>query len=336
MILKYKIKFDNAKNLKNNPFYGKIQERLREMEFKKIMAVFESGNPALAEELVSDMFFSAGITGVVCHLPLAEPDEGFGTRTLDPPAENIIEGYLPDTDEADAVVEKITGRAGELERDGIRVSIRIGSVADRDWADAWKQHFHVMHITDRIVVKPAWQPFDPGPEDIVIHLDPGMAFGTGTHPSTCMCLRQIEKNLVPGQHFLDVGCGSGILMIAAAKLGAAKLTGIDTDQTAVTITRKNLAKNHISLDRCFLFTGTLDQAPPARYDLIAANIIAQTIAAIMKDIKKCMAPHARAILSGIIQERLPEVTDALHCHGLKIIHQDTIEEWVTLTVARKN
>ena len=306
------------------------------MKYQKISAAFTADNLALAEERVCDVFFSLGLTGVECSVPLDEPDEGFGTHTLAPPAETAIVGYMAETQLSNAVLDDLRRRFQDLAHAGIQVALRVDTVDDQEWAEAWKQHFHVVRITDRMVVKPAWKPFDPGPEDLVIHLDPGMAFGTGTHPSTCMCLRQIEKNLVPGQHFLDVGCGSGILMIAAAKLGAAKLTGIDTDQTAVTITRKNLAKNHISLDRCFLFTGTLDQAPPARYDLIAANIIAQTIAAIMKDIKTYMAPGARAILSGIIQERLPEVTDALHCHGLKIIHQDTIEEWVTLTVARKN
>ncbi len=306
------------------------------MKFQKFTAAFTADNPALAEERICDVFFSLGFTGVECSVPLDEPDEGFGTHTLALPSENAIVGYMAETQLSDAVLDDLQHRFQDLKQDSIQVALRFDTVDDQDWADAWKQHFHVMRITDRIVVKPAWKSFDPGPDDIVIHLDPGMAFGTGTHPSTCMCIRQIEENLVPGQTFLDVGCGSGILMIAAAKLGAAKLTGIDTDQTAVGITKENLEKNHISLDHCFLFTGTLDQIPAVQYDLVAANIIAQTIAAIMKDIKKCMARHARAILSGIIQERLPEVADALFCHGLEIMHQDTSEEWVTLTVLHKN
>jgi ribosomal protein L11 methyltransferase len=272
---------------------------------------------------------------VECSVPLDEPDQGFGTHTLALPSENAVVGYMAETQLSDALLNNLRHRFQDLKHAGIEVALRFDTVDDQQWAEAWKQHFHVVRITARIVVKPTWKPFEPDPDDIVIHLDPGMAFGTGTHPSTCMCIRQIEKNLVPGQRFLDVGCGSGILMIAAAKLGAATLTGIDTDQTAVDITRENLEKNHIPQERCFLFTGTLDQAPSVRYDLIAANIIAQTIAAIMKDIKKCMAPHARAILSGIIQERLPEVTDALFCHGLEIMHQDASDEWVTLTVLHK-
>jgi ribosomal protein L11 methyltransferase len=305
------------------------------MKFQKITAAFTADNLAMAEERICDVFFSAGLTGVECSVPLEEPDEGFGTHTLAPPSENAIVGYLAEENFSPAVMDALGQRFRNLKNQDIQVILRVDTVDDQQWAEAWKKYFHVIRITERIVVKPAWKTFDPAPDDIVIHLDPGMAFGTGTHPSTCMCIRQIEKNLVPGQLFLDVGCGSGILMIAAAKLGAAKLTGIDTDRIAVDITRENLEKNHIPQERCFLFTGTLDQILPDRHDLIAANIIAQTIAAIMKDIKKSMAPEGRSILSGIIRERLPEVTRALFYHDLEIMHQDTSGEWVTLTVVHK-
>jgi ribosomal protein L11 methyltransferase len=306
------------------------------MKYRKITAAFESGNPALAEELICDMFFSSGITGVVCRVPLAEPDEGFGPRTLDLPPENAIEGFLPETRDADAVFEKIAARARALAREGIQVHLRVEPVADQDWAHAWKAHFHVMRITDRIVVKPAWESFEPGPADIVIHLDPGMAFGTGTHPSTCMCLAQIQACLVPGHTFLDVGCGSGILMIAAAKLGASALAGVDTDPAAVEVAAENLEKNQVPRDRYHLVAGTLDRMDHTRYDLIAANIIAQTIVAVMADIKKRMAPHGRAILSGIIKERLPDVETALDRHDLEIAHQAADDEWVTVTVRHRH
>lgn len=302
------------------------------MEYRKIIAAFDTDQPALAEELICDMFFSAGIKGVVCQLPLAAPDDGLGMPAPAIPAENRIEGYLPDTADADPVLARLSRRAMDLGKEGIQVHIRVETVADEDWAHAWKQHFHVMRITDRIVVKPAWQPFDATPGDLVIHLDPGMAFGTGTHPSTCMCLKQIQAQLAPGQTFLDVGCGSGILMIAAAGLGSSKMTGIDTDPTAVEVAGENLLKNGIDPGRYRLETGTLDRMDPEPFDLIAANIIAQTLVAIMGDIKKRMAPHGRAILSGIIRERRPEVEAALAQHGLTVLNLDTQEEWDTLTV----
>jgi ribosomal protein L11 methyltransferase len=305
------------------------------MEYRKIIAGFESDNPALAEELICDMFFSSGVNGVVCHLPLAEPDEGFGTPTPMVPDGNRIEGYLPETPDADKILAQLVRRAGALAHDGIHVTVRTETVADQDWAHAWKEHFHVMRITDRMVVKPAWKPFDPGPDDLVIHLDPGMAFGTGTHPSTCMCLKQIQAGLIPGQTFLDVGCGSGILMVAAARLGASRMTGIDTDPAAVGVAKENLEKNKVPADRYHLYAGTLDQMDHTQYNLIAANIIAQTLVAIMADICQRMAPDGRAVLSGIILERLPDVETALKQHGLTILTRDTDAEWVTITVGRE-
>lgn len=306
------------------------------MEYRKITAAFEAEQPALAEELICDMFFSAGIKGVVCHLPLDEPDDGFDTPPPVDSQENRIEGYLPETLDADAVLAQLLRRAKDLDRAGIHVAIRVETVADQDWAHAWKKHFHVMRITDRIVVKPAWESVDPEPGDLVIHLDPGMAFGTGTHPSTCMCLKQIQDVLIPGQTFLDVGCGSGILMIAAAGLGASQVTGIDTDPTAVEVAKENLEKNRIDPDRYRVFAGTLDQMDSKPFDLIAANIIAQTIVAIMGDIRQRLAaPHGRAVLSGIIRERQPDVEAALARHQLMVLNLDTEEEWVTMTVAHQ-
>jgi ribosomal protein L11 methyltransferase len=305
------------------------------MEYRKIIAAFEAEQPALAEELICDMFFSAGIKGVVCHLPLDEPDDGFDTVPVEP-QENRIEGYLPETADADPVLAQLFQRAKELGRAGIHVAIRVETVADQDWAHAWKEHFHVMRITDRIVVKPAWKSFDPAPGDLVIHLDPGMAFGTGTHPSTCMCLKQIQDVFIPGHTFLDVGCGSGILMIAAAGLGASRVVGIDIDPTAVEVAGENLEKNGIEPDRYHLSAGTLDRMAPETFDLIAANIIAQTLVAIMGDIRQRMAPQGRAVLSGIIRERQPDVEAALARHQLMVLNLDTEEEWVTMTVGHRN
>jgi ribosomal protein L11 methyltransferase len=207
-------------------------------------------------------------------------------------------------------------------------------VDENDWADAWKTYFNVTRITDKIVIKPDWKDHDPAPGDIVIHLDPGMAFGTGTHPTTSMCIKMIEQFLVPGSDFLDVGTGSGILMVAAAKLGAKKMTGIDTDEVAVGISRENLDKNEVAPLLYELFCTTLDQTPQKTYDLIAANIIAQVIVDVMPDLEKRMAPNGTAILSGIIREHKPAVIAALGKNNLKIRHEIETGEWVALAVKR--
>jgi ribosomal protein L11 methyltransferase len=304
------------------------------MKFKKITAAFETENITLAEELICDLFFSFNLKGVVCNVPLEEPDEGFGTHTLPLPDQNSIVGYFPDIDSSDIILEKIKTRSMELTQFGIQVTIEVEIVDEKDWADAWKAYFNVTRITDRIVIKPDWKDYEPAPDDIVIHLDPGMAFGTGTHPTTAMCLRMIQQFLVPGSGFLDVGTGSGILMIAAAGLGANRLTGIDIDEVAVEISKKNLEKNKVSPLLYSLACTTLDQTPKKTYDLIAANIIAQVIVDIMPDIERRIAPGGVAILSGIIRERKPDVLAALETSNLHIYHETNEGEWVALAVKR--
>ncbi|MBA3008986.1 MAG: 50S ribosomal protein L11 methyltransferase [Proteobacteria bacterium] len=305
------------------------------MKFKKITIAFETKNIVLAEELICDIFFSLNLKGVVCNIPLEEPDEGFGTHTLPLPDQNSIVGYLPDIDASDITLEKIKARAKDLAHLDIQVKTQVEIVDEKDWEDAWKTYFNVTRITDRIVIKPEWKDHEPAPNDIVIHLDPGMAFGTGTHPTTAMCIQMIEKFLIPGSDFLDVGTGSGILMVAAAKLGAGRLTGIDTDEVAIGISKKNLDKNQADPLVFTLSCATLDQTPQKTYDLIAANIIAQVIVDIMPELERRMAPKGMAILSGIIRERKPDIVAALQANALHIVHETNEGEWVALAVTRQ-
>ncbi|HCY87947.1 MAG TPA: 50S ribosomal protein L11 methyltransferase, partial [Desulfobacteraceae bacterium] len=153
------------------------------MKFKKLKADFTSPNIDLAEELICHVFFSFNLKGVVCDIPIPEPDEGFGTKTLPLPDTNAIIGYLPDIDSSDLIISQIEEKLATLADAGIEVTPKIELVDEKDWADAWKDYFNVTRITDRIVVKPEWKPYESSPGEIVIHIDPGMAFGTGTHPT---------------------------------------------------------------------------------------------------------------------------------------------------------
>ncbi len=305
------------------------------MKFKKVIARFNAENIDLAEEVISHIFFSFNLKGVICDVPIPEPDEGFGTHTLPAPSKNSIIGYFPDTDDSDIVIARLKERFGNLSDMNVQVDTQSEIVDEKDWAHAWKAYFNVTRITDRIVVKPEWKPYDPSPGDVVIHIDPGMAFGTGTHPTTAMCLELVETVIKPGDTFLDVGCGSGILMIAAAKLGAATMAGIDTDPLAVEITGKNLIKNGIPASIVRLTATTLDQAPETGYNIITANIIAQVIVQIMPDIAARLAPEGRAILSGIIDERVPDVQKALDASHLECIKTRKEAEWVAMVVGHK-
>lgn len=302
------------------------------MKFKKITVAFDTKNIFLAEELICNLFFSFNLTGVICNIPLEEPDEGFGTHTLDLPDQNSIVGYLPDLDSSDMILEKIQDQSKALETFDIQTRIEIELVDEQDWADAWKEYFHVTRITDQIVIKPDWRDHDPLPGEIVIHLDPGMAFGTGTHPTTAMCIQMIEQFLVPGTEFLDVGTGSGILMIAAAKLGATGMTGIDTDPVAIRVSRENLDKNDVDPQVYELFCTPLDLTRKKPYDMIAANIIAQVIVNILPDISQRLTLDGKAILSGIVYSQRPQILFALGENNLKLLHEINDNEWITMVV----
>jgi ribosomal protein L11 methyltransferase len=305
------------------------------MKFKKVIARFDADNVELAEEVICHIFFSFNLKGVICEVPIPEPDEGFGTRTLEQPEHNSIIGYLPDTDDSDIMISKIKTRLAGLSDMDVQVDVLSERVDEKDWAHAWKEYFNVTRITDKIVVKPEWKDYTPAPGEVIIHIDPGMAFGTGTHPTTYMCLTLLEDCVQPSTTLLDVGCGSGILMIGAAKLGAGTMTGIDVDPMAVDITRQNLEKNGIALDNVTLVAATLDKTPEIQYDLICANIIAQVITAIMPDIATRLSPHGNAILSGIIKERLPDIYAAMEAQNLECVKKATDEEWVALVVRHK-
>jgi len=305
------------------------------MKFKKVIARFDSDNVLLAEELICDIFFSFNLSGVVCDVPLEEPDEGFGKNTLPKPEICSITAYLPMLDSSDIKFEKIKEKALKLAELDIKVDIQTQIVDEKDWAEAWKTYFEVTRITDRITVKPEWKNHDARKDEIVIHLDPGMAFGTGTHPSTAMCIKLIETYLVPGSTFLDVGTGSGILMIAAAKLGAEHLTGIDTDEVAIDVARQNLAKNKINPRLFDLSCTSLDKTDKRPYHFIVVNIIAQVIISILPEISLRMTQDTTIVLSGIIKDRQKDVIAVLETYDLYVIHEEYADEWVTLAVRKK-
>lgn len=305
------------------------------MKFKKVIVQFDAENLILAEELICDIFFSFNLKGVVCDIPLDEPDEGFGTNTLPKPEINSITGFLPLLDSPDIILEKIKQKASNLADLDIQIDIKTELVDEKDWSESWKEYFVVTKVTDKITIKPEWKDHDAKKDEIVIRLDPGMAFGTGTHPTTAMCIKLIETYIKPGSTFLDVGTGSGILMITAARLGARYITGIDNDEVAIKVARKNLVKNEIKPGMFNLLCTTLDKTDKTSYDFIAANIIAQVIVDILPRISMRMTPDTTTILSGIIKERQNDVLAALKANHLCVIHEEHSDEWVALAVKKK-
>jgi ribosomal protein L11 methyltransferase len=203
-------------------------------------------------------------------------------------------------------------------------------IDEQDWAHAWKAYFWPQKITPNIVVKPTWRDYQANGNDIVVELDPGMAFGTGTHPTTALCIALIEKYLPRNSSFLDVGTGSGILLITAEKLGAKWLCGIDKDELAVDIAAENLKLNKVDPAKYCLKAGNLIDEISEAYGFITANIFSHVIIELLQDIKKVMIIGGIFVCSGIIEENKNTVVSAMAKAGFDILEVADKEQWVAI------
>jgi ribosomal protein L11 methyltransferase len=287
-----------------------------------------------AIESVSELLSRYTSGGVAIEEPFELIEEGQEYRVLTGQPVTV-HAYLPIDGKEEEARLHITEGLWYLSRLGSHfvseLSTRI--VNEEDWANAWKDYYHVTSIGHRLVIRPSWLDYTPKPHEVVLTLDPGMAFGTGLHPTTRMCLEQIEQLTQPGMRVLDVGTGSGILAIAAAKLGAAHVYAIDNSSVAVESASANAAMNDLS-DRIQVVLGILDETEAARmagqYDLVVANIIAHIIGSIAPQLAQVLAPHGLLIVSGIIEARRHDAEDSLLAAGLVLVEQVKIDDWLAL------
>lgn len=226
----------------------------------------------------------------------------------------------------DEVLEIISARIKEI---GEFLPVGAGLtdhryVADEDWANSWKKFYEVLSISPRVVICPSWETYEPRENEVVVLLDPGSAFGTGTHETTAMCAEIIDRIITPEDVVLDLGCGSGILSIIADKLGAASVEAIDIDRLAVDVAQENCDRNHTHVD---CHTGELKAAKRNDYSLIIANIIADVIVSITPDISDYLAPKGRYLISGIIDTKTERVTEACAAAGLRLIGTNQKGDW---------
>ncbi len=207
----------------------------------------------------------------------------------------------------------------------------VKEVPEQDWQDSWKAHFHLLKIGSRMVIKPSWIDYQRGPEEVVIEIDPGMAFGTGYHPTTYTCLQALEQWVRTGASVLDLGTGSGILSIAALGLGAAKAVALDIDSQAVRAARRNFRRTGTSR-QVTLAQGSLPHATagPGRFDLTVANISARAICDRAPFICSSLNPQGVLIASGMIRDQQEEVVDALQKLGYSPVQEWSRDDWVTL------
>lgn len=282
-------------------------------------------------ELFARYGYQQGVA--VFHAVNQEPDSE--EATIHPTAPVLVTTYLPIDEQIDETIAKLRQGLWYLSQLAAIGELHLRPIAEEDWTEAWKQHFPITRIGQRLVIRPPWLPYVPQAHDVVIELDPGMAFGTGLHPTTQHCLLWLEELVEPAMQVLDAGAGSGILSIAALKLGADRVTALEIDPVAVEVLQHNLARNGVR-SRAVICAGDITQILQDRekYDLVVANIIARVLIAAGPALVRAARPEAWIILSGIITTVEREVRARFHQLGASVVSRRQDGDWVSLLCRR--
>lgn len=287
---------------------------------------------AEAVEAVSEILgrVAAG-TAVHPNALVRDPDDELAAAT-DPEAGFVVTAHVPDGPDAAGHVESTERALWHLQAFGLRPvgELRVQAVDDADWAERWKEHYAVQRI-GRVAIVPSWVEHAPSPDEVTVRLDPGMAFGTGLHPTTRGCLELLGAHGPMPARVLDVGCGSGILALAALRLGVGHAVALDTDPNAVAATRANAVLNDLG-DRVDASEGTLPRAPSERFELILANLVAAVLVELAPRLADHLAVNGTLIASGIIEGRAAEVVGAMAAAGLAVTSRRDDGEWVSLAL----
>ncbi|MCC6628614.1 MAG: 50S ribosomal protein L11 methyltransferase [Chloroflexi bacterium] len=289
-----------------------------------------------AVEPVSEIFARYAYQGAVAIEEPYTQDADGDNFAIDASRPVMVRAYLVDDAQAQETVRALEQALWHLSQMRYIGPLTVTTRLEEDWANAWKEHYHVHRLGRRLVIRPSWRPFERQPDDVVIELDPGMAFGTGLHPSTQLTLVALEDEVRSGMRVLDLGVGSGILTIAALRLGAAHVVALDTDEVAVSAARANIGRNGLD-DSVTLGVGSLgtDEAVAlGQFDLIAANIIARVIIDLAPAFTLHLADGGLLLASGIIVDRRDDVVAALTAAGLRVTGEDRSGDWVGLRARR--
>lgn len=311
------------------------------MEWLEVMVK----TPVENQELVSNILYEAGVTGLaiedpqdIIDLSSREEDWDFIDESILEFEEGVItiKAYFP---ESESLMDTIAFIKNKIENNHLPNGNRplgkmiTSKIEDKDWSETWKKHYKPTKMGKNILIKPSWEAYEKKPNEIIIELDPGMAFGTGTHETTIMCTEALEEYLRPGDSVFDVGCGSGILSIVAAKLGAEEVIGIDMDELAVMVAKDNIKISGVE-EIVEIRKGNLLDTIKGKSDIIVANIIAEVIVAMTKDIGGYLNDNGIFITSGIILDKIDKVENALRDNQFKIINKQIMNEWACIIATK--
>ena len=297
-----------------------------------------------ASEIVESILLDYGSTGVAIEDPTTLEEnlhDDFGTivelsPTDFPDVGVVVKGYINELNFDDKTFARFKGELEQLGKNiniGEFFKIETTTIKDSDWENSWKDYFDILNIGEKFVIVPTWREYENNENKYVINIDPGMAFGTGGHETTSLCIKNLEKYVKPHDNIIDVGCGSGILSIAASYLTDGEIKAVDLDKLAVDVSRENFALNNLE-NRIVVEEASLLTKETKKYNVIVANILAHIIELMLNDAYNLLENGGYYITSGIIKDKKDELLEKMLERGFKLVEETSDNEWYSFVVTK--
>lgn len=307
------------------------------MKVVEIKVIYESDDIERATKEISDIFYGFGVTGLKIEEPMKSknPLDFYKNEKEFLMVDHAISAYFPLNPYAEKRKMAILSTFEEkfADRDEIIYTVDFYEYDEEDYQNSWKKYLFPEKVSEKFVVKPTWREYTPEADELIIELDPGRAFGTGSHPTTSLCLKLMEENISEGDSVIDVGTGSGILMIAADRLGASEIYGTDIDELAVESAKENLELNKISEEKAKVYKGDLiSVVENKKFDVVVANILADVLLILLHDISKVVKPNGKIIFSGIIEDKCELLKREVESLGFTVEEIKADKEWRAMLI----
>lgn len=307
------------------------------MKVVEIKVIYESDDIERATKEISDIFYGFGVTGLKIEEPMKSknPLDFYKNEKEFLMVDHAISAYFPLNPYAEKRKMAILSTFEEkfADRDDIIYTVDFYEYDEEDYQNSWKKYLFPEKVSEKFVVKPTWREYTPEADELIIELDPGRAFGTGSHPTTSLCLKLMEENISEGDSVIDVGTGSGILMIAADRIGASEIYGTDIDELAVESAKENLELNKISEEKAKVYKGDLiSVVENKKFDVVVANILADVLLILLHDISKVVKPNGKIIFSGIIEDKCELLKREVESLGFTVEEIKADKEWRAMLI----